>query len=205
MRSGLSLLLVLAAGLGAVVPAGAHDGPRPHHFLMTQVEIREGVLYFDVWVERPTEAVTAEFRSMFEHDPQAVEEQDEAFTRANFERMIQAMTVRLGGEELALSWAPGPLVNNGRGNEEFFSWAIVATAPVPDSRTALDLRIENTLFEGEHIFLSCYVVLDGGWRVDFDSATAALGSSELKVRPERAGVSWTHDPSVRNWELRLRR
>ena len=198
-RAALLLFLVLA------LPARAHDGPRPHHFLMTQVEIREGTLYVDVWVERPTAMVAAEFRSMFRDDPAAADEQDEAFTEMNFRRMIEAMTVRLDGEELALKWEPGPLVNNGRGNDEFFSWAIVATAPVPASRTDLDLRIENRLFEDEHVFLSCYVQLDGGWEVAFDSTRATLDASDHDGRPDRAGVSWTHDPSVRNWELRLRR
>lgn len=195
----LALLLLLAG------PARAHEGPRAHHFLMTQVEIREGVLYFDVWVERPTAEVAAEFRRMFRHDPDAAEEQDARFAEFNFRRMMDAMTVRLDGDDLALRWEPGPLVNNGRGNDEFFSWAIVATAPVPEDRRALDLRIENRLFEEEHVFLSCYVVLDDGWRVDFDSTRATLDASDARVRPERAGVSWTHDPSVRDWELRLRR
>jgi hypothetical protein len=199
-RAALLLLLALLA-----VPAAAHDGPRAHHFLMTQVEILESVLYIDVWVERPTPEVAAEFRSMFEHDPTRAEEQDEAFRRANFDRMIAAMTVELDGEELALQWRPGPLVNNGQGNDEFFTWAIVAEAPVPESRRALDLRIHNTLFEDAHVFLSCYVKLDGGWKVEFDSARATLEASEEAVRADRAGVSWTHDPSVRNWEIRLRR
>lgn len=187
------------------VPAAAHDGARPHHFLMTQVEVRASVLYIDVWLERPTEAVTAEFRSMFRHDPAAADAQDEEFTEMNFQRMIDAVSVRLGGEELALRFEPGPLVNNGRGNEEFFTWAIVAMAPIPASRTEMDLRIDNDLFEGEHVFLSCYVQLEDGWRTEFDSARAALDSADRQVRPDRAGVSWTHDPSVRNWELRLRR
>ena len=200
MRSlGVALLLTGAS------TAVAHDGARPHHFLMTQVEIRESVLYVDVWVERPTAAVAAEFRAMFEHDPAAAAQQDQAFTEMNFRRMMEAMTVRLGDEELALRWEPGPLENNGRGNEEFFSWAIVASAPVPTERRALDLRVENRLFEDEHVFLSCYVQLDGGWRIEFDSTQATLAAADHEVRPERAGVSWTHDPSVRNWELRLRR
>ena len=198
-RAVVALLCLLA------FPARAHDGPVAHNFLMTQVEIRESVLYIDVWVERPTPEVTAEFQSMFRHDPSAADEQDVAFRQANFNRMAEAMTVELGGEELALNWEPGPLINNGQGNEEFFSWAIVATAPVPETRRSLDLRIHNTLFEDGHVFISCYVELDGGWRVEFDSAQVSLDSAELKVRPERAGISWTHDPSVRNWELRLRR
>jgi hypothetical protein len=172
---------------------------------MTQVEIRDSVLYIDIWVERPTQAVTEEFRALFEHDPEAAQEQEQTFARANFDRMAQAVTVSLGGEELALNWEPGPLVNNGRGNGEFFSWAIVATAPVPGKRTELDLRIENRLFEDEHIYLSCYVELDGGWRVEFDSVRATLETSDEAVRADRAGVSWTGDPSVRSWELRLRR
>lgn len=197
--------VALLVGLLLALPAQAHDGPRPHHFLMTQVEIREGVLYVDVWLERPTEVVAEEFRSMFRNDPAAADEQDEAFAEMNFRRMMDAITVGLDGEELALQWEPGPLANNGRGNEEFFSWAIVATAPVPSTRDRLDLRIENGLFEDEHVFLSSYVQLDGGWRIEFDSTRATLEESEHEVRPDRAGVSWTHDPSVRNWELRLRR
>jgi hypothetical protein len=200
LRRALLLFLCLLA-----LPASAHDGPRAHHFLMTQVEIRESVLYFDVWVERPTAAVTEEFRALFEHHPEAAEEQEQAFTQVNFDRMAQAMTVTLGSEELSLSWEPGSLVNNGRGNEEFFTWAIVATAPLPPDRKELDLRIESRLFEDEHIFMSCYVQLDDGWQVDFDSARATLEASGTNPRPERAGVSWTHDPSVRSWELRLRR
>ncbi len=172
---------------------------------MTQVEIRDAVLYIDIWVERPTSAVTEEFRALFEHDPGAAEDQEQAFARANFERMAQAVTVSLGEEELALTWEPGPRLNYGRGNEEFFTWAIVATAPVPATRTKLDLRIENRLFEDEHIYLSCYVELDGGWRVEFSSALATLETSDEAVRSERAGVSWTNDPSVRSWDLRLRR
>jgi hypothetical protein len=200
LRRGILLLICLIA-----FPARAHDGPRPHHFLMTQVEIRESVLYIDVWVERPTPVVAEEFRSMFERDRSKAEEQDRVFREANFARMIEAMTVELAGQELALAWQPGPLVNNGQGNEEFFTWAIVATAPVPDQRRELDLRVRNTLFEDEHVFLSCYVQLDGGWQVEFDSAVATLEGSKERVRSDRAGVSWTHDPSVRNWELRLRR
>jgi hypothetical protein len=202
LRRGLFALLLVTASAAS---AAAHEGARPHHFLMTQVEIRDSVLYIDVWLERPTELVTAEFRSMFRHDPDRAEEQDAEFDRMNFQRMIDAMTVSLGGEELALRWEPGPLVNNGQGNDRFFTWAIVATAPVPPSRTELDLRIENRLFETEHVFLSCYVQLDDDWRVAFDSARATLDASDHEVRPDRAGVSWTHDPSVRNWELRLRR
>ena len=172
---------------------------------MTQVEIRDSVLYIDIWVERPTQAVAEEFRALFEHDPEAAQEQEQAFARANFDRMAQAVTVTSGAEELALNWEPGPLVNNGLGNEEFFSWAIVATTPVPGQRTELDLRIENRLFEDEHIYLSCYVELDGGWGVEFDSVRATLEASGEAIRAERAGVSWTSDPSVRSWELRLRR
>jgi len=198
-RAALLLICLLA------LPARAHDGQIAHNFVMTQVEIRESVLYIDVWVERPTPEVAAEFRSLFEHDPAAADEQDDAFRQANFDRMAEAMAVELFGEELALAWEPGPLINNGRGNEEIFTWAIVATAPVPKNRRALDLRIHNRLFEEGHTFLSCYVQLDGGWRVEFDSAQAALNATNEEVRPERAGVSWTHDPSVRNWELRLRR
>ena len=187
------------------LPARAHEGPRAHHFLMTSVEILEGNLYVDVWLERPTPEVAAEFQSMFEHDPSRADEQDQAFFEFNLDRMMRAMSVELSGEKLALSWEPGPLMNNGQGNEEFFTWAIVARAPVPDSRRELDLRIHNTLFEDAHIFLSCYVKFDGGWRVEFDSARAKLDASDEQVRADRAGVSWTHDPAVRNWELRLRR
>jgi hypothetical protein len=172
---------------------------------MTQVEIRQSVLYIDVWVERPTPVVADEFRSMFERDPSKAEEQDRIFREANFDRMIEAMTVELAGEELALVWKPGSLLNNGQGNEEFFTWAIVASAPVPEQRRELNLRVHNTLFEAEHVFLSCYVELEGGWKVEFDSAVATLQDSKEPVRSDRSGVSWTHDPSVRNWELRLRR
>lgn len=200
MRRGAFLLFCLLA-----FPARAHDGPRPHHFLMTQVEIRESVLYIDVWVERPTPVVAEEFQSMFDRDPSKAEEQDRIFREANFDRMIEAMTVELAGEELALVWRPGPLINNGQGNEEFFTWAIVASAPVPEQRRELDLRVHNALFEEEHVFLSCYAKLDGGWKVEFDSAVATLQDSREPVRSDRTGVSWTHDPSVRNWELRLRR
>ena len=200
MRRALVLTFCLLA-----LPAGAHDGPQAHHFLMTQVEILEGNLYVDVWVERPTPDVAAEFQSMFDHDPTKADEQDQAFFEFNLERMMQAITVELSGEPLALSWSPGNLVNNGQGNEEFFTWAIVAQAPVPDSRQKLDLRIQNALFEAEHVFLSCYVQLDGGWGIEFDSARATLDASDEEVRADRAGVSWTHDPSVRNWALRLRR
>lgn len=200
MRRALVLALCLIA-----LPARGHDGPRAHNFVMTQVEILEGVLYIDVWSERPTPDVAAEFRAMFEHDPAKAEAQDQAFFEFNIDRMMRAMTVDLAGEELALTWEPGSLVNNGQGNEEFFTWAIVAQAPVPESRRELDLRIHNTLLEGEHVFLSCYVKLDDGWAVDFDSARATLEASDEAVRADRAGVSWTHDPSVRNWELRLRR
>jgi hypothetical protein len=187
------------------VQVGAHEATRPHHFLMTQVEILDSVLYFDVWVERPTQAVTEEFREMFDFDPAAADEQDRAFQEANFQRMYDGIEVLLDGEELALSWEPGPLVNNGRGNGEFFNWAIVAQAPVPETRRELDLRIENSLFEDEHIFMSCYVQLDGGWKVAFDSNQAVLEASGKPARPGSPGVSWTHDPAVRSWELRLRR
>jgi hypothetical protein len=200
LRRALLLAFCLIA-----LPGRAHDGPQAHHFLMTQVEILEGNLFIDVWVERPTPEVAAEFQSMFEHDPTKADEQDQAFFEFNLDRMMRAITVQLSGEPLALGWAPGNLVNNGQGNEGFFTWAIVAQAPVPDSRRELELRIQNALFEGEHAFMSCYVKLDGGWAVDFDSARATLASSREEVREDRAGVSWTHDPSVRNWELRLRR
>jgi hypothetical protein len=196
--------LILALGLMAL-PAHAHDGAQAHYFLMTQVEILDGNLYVDVWVERPTPDVAAEFQSMFEHDPSRADEQDQAFFEFNLDRMMQAITVELSGEPLALTWTPGNLVNNGQGNEEFFTWAILAEAPVPDSLRELDLRIRNALFEAEHVFLSCYVKLDGGWKVGFDSARATLESADEEVRADRAGVSWTHDPAVRAWELRLRR
>jgi len=200
LRRAIALLFCLIA-----LPARAHDGPRAHTFLMTQVEILESVLYIDLWVERPTPEVAAEFGAMFEDDPSKADEQDRAFLEANLDRMMQSITIELGGEQLALRWEPGTLVNNGQGNEEFFSWAIVANAPVPESRRELDLRIHNTLFEDTHVFLSCYVSLDGGWQVGFDSARAMLDASDEEVRADRAGVSWTHDPSVRNWELHLRR
>ncbi|RKZ13505.1 hypothetical protein DRQ53_13215, partial [bacterium] len=122
-----------------------------------------------------------------------------------FERLKQSVIVSLGDETLVLDFEPGPLANNGLGNEEFFVWAITAAAPIPETRKELDLRIENTLFEDEHMLLSCYVDLDGGWRVEFDSAATALEDSGQEVRAERASALWTGDASVRNWELRLRR
>ncbi|RKZ13405.1 hypothetical protein DRQ53_13375, partial [bacterium] len=116
--------LLFAVAALAPDPTTAHDGPRDHHFLMTQVAIRESVLFIDVWVERPTAAVTAEFREMFTHDPDAAAEQEQQFTRANFERLKQSVIVSLGDETLVLDFEPGPLANNGLGNEEFFVWAI---------------------------------------------------------------------------------